>query len=147
MHCTNNYYTMLSRVCGDYIRRVLDWQLGWLDHTHSYTQLQCIHFTIQYVHYTCAESSHLCLYWLPVFQYRRICSPSKLTCNPETLLWRLLLHCRLSTGQLDSQLTTNCTATRLDYWLTAAATLILLWHLCHLQPSSSNYSAGILTRN
>jgi hypothetical protein len=31
---------VLSRVCGDYIRRVLDWQLDLLDHT----QLQCIHF-------------------------------------------------------------------------------------------------------
>jgi hypothetical protein len=33
-------FNILSRVCGDYIRRVLDWQLYLLDHT----QLQCIHF-------------------------------------------------------------------------------------------------------
>jgi hypothetical protein len=46
---------ILSRVCGDYVRRVLDWQLDLLDHTqlqcmHSYSSLQ---FTI-----TLAESSH-----------------------------------------------------------------------------------------
>jgi hypothetical protein len=38
---------ILSRVCGDYMRRVLDWQLDLLDHT----QLQCIHpysFTVHY---------------------------------------------------------------------------------------------------
>jgi hypothetical protein len=83
--------------------------------THNYSvytlQLTRVH------HNTCRVSS-LCVHWLPIFQYRRICPPSELTCNPATLLLRLLLHCRLSTGQLDSQLTTNCTATRLDYWLT-----------------------------
>jgi hypothetical protein len=37
-----------------------------------------MHFTLA-VHYTRAESSHLCLHWLPVFQHRRTCSPSEPT--------------------------------------------------------------------
>jgi hypothetical protein len=75
--------------------------------THNYSV-----YTLQLaVNYSTCRVFFLCLHWLPVFQHRRICSPA-------TLLWRLLLHCRLSTVQLDSQLTTNCTATRLDYWLT-----------------------------
>jgi hypothetical protein len=87
---------ILSRVCGF---------IGSHTVTHNYSvytlQLTTVH------HNTCRVSS-LCLHWLPVFQYRRIRLPSELTCTSATLLRRLLLHCRLSTGQLDSQLTTNC---------------------------------------
>jgi hypothetical protein len=74
---------ILLRVCGDYIRWVLDWQLDLLDHTqlHTitlYTLYNSLQFTI-----TLAESSH-CIVTLPVFQYRRIRLPA-------TLLSRLLL--------------------------------------------------------
>jgi hypothetical protein len=43
--------------------------------THNYSV-----YTLQLTaHYTRAESSHLCLHWLPVFQHRRTCSPSEPT--------------------------------------------------------------------
>jgi uncharacterized membrane protein YwaF len=45
----------LSRVCGDYYKTGywIDNWIYWI--THSYTQLQCIHFTLA-VHYRLAES-------------------------------------------------------------------------------------------
>jgi hypothetical protein len=60
--------------------------------SHSYTQLQCIQFTIHYVHYNNCRVFSLCLHWLPVFLCHCVRSPSELTCNSATLLWRLLLH-------------------------------------------------------
>jgi hypothetical protein len=80
------YINILSRVCGDYIRRVLDWQLDLLDHTqlHTITVYTLIQLTT--VHYNTCRVSSLCLHWLPVFQYRRIRSLSELTCNSATLL-------------------------------------------------------------
>jgi hypothetical protein len=69
--------SILSRVCGDYIRRVLDWQLDLLDHTqlHTITMYTLYNFA---VHYSTCRVFLLCLHWLPVFQYRRIRSPATL---------------------------------------------------------------------
>jgi hypothetical protein len=41
---------ILSRICGDYIRRVLDWQLDLLDHTqlHTITVYTLYNFTVYY---------------------------------------------------------------------------------------------------
>jgi hypothetical protein len=62
----------MSHICGDYIRRVLDWQLDLLDCSCSYTlQLTTIHYN------TCWVFT-LYLHWLPVIQYRRIRSPATL---------------------------------------------------------------------
>jgi hypothetical protein len=69
---------ILSRVCGDNIRWVLDWQLDILD-TLTITLNYSVYTLQLTVHYTRAESSHLCLHWLPVFQHRRTCSPSEPT--------------------------------------------------------------------
>jgi hypothetical protein len=65
----NKYIIILSRVCGDYIWWVLDWQLDLLDHiqvrtTTVYALLQLLTF-----HYNTCRVSSLCLHWLPVFQY------------------------------------------------------------------------------
>jgi hypothetical protein len=88
---TDYHTTILSRVCGDYIRRVLDWQLDLLDHTQLHTiTVHTLYNSLQFT-ITLAESS-LCLHWLPVFLCRWVLSTSELTCNSATLLWRLLLH-------------------------------------------------------
>jgi hypothetical protein len=76
---TRFQYSVLwyCRACGDYtcIRRVLDWQLDLLN-TLTVTLNYSVYTLQLTVHYTRAESSHLCLHWLPVFQNRRTCSPS-----------------------------------------------------------------------
>jgi hypothetical protein len=57
-------------------------------------------YTLQFtVHYSTCRVFSLCLHWLPLFQHRRICSPSEPTATAS--LTEL-------TGQLDSQLKTNC---------------------------------------
>jgi hypothetical protein len=56
------------------IRRVLDWQLDLLD-----TLTVTLNYSVYTLQLTRAESSHLCLHWLPVFQHRRNCSHSEPT--------------------------------------------------------------------
>jgi hypothetical protein len=43
--CENLESYILSRGCGDYIRRVLDWQLDLLDHTVTQPVYSVLHFT------------------------------------------------------------------------------------------------------
>jgi hypothetical protein len=65
----------LSRVCGDYIRRVLDGQVDLLD-TLTVTINYSVYTLRLTVHHTRAESSHLCLHWLHFLSYafRATCS-------------------------------------------------------------------------
>jgi hypothetical protein len=102
--------------------------------THNYSV-----YTLQLttVHYSTCRVFLLCLHWLPVFQHRRICSPA-------TVLWRLLLYCRLSTGHLGSHSKTD--------WLTLGPTtnFSIFWRLAlsnsldrlTLGPNTRLYSSG-----
>jgi hypothetical protein len=69
---------ILSRLCSDYIRRVLDWQLDLLDHTQLHTITVYTLLQLLTVHYNTCRVFTLYLHWLPVFQYSRIPSPATL---------------------------------------------------------------------
>jgi hypothetical protein len=69
---------VLSRVCSDYIRRVLDLQLDLLDHTQLHTITVYTLLQLTTVHYNTCRVFTLYLHSLPLFQYRRIRSPATL---------------------------------------------------------------------
>jgi hypothetical protein len=95
-----HWMNTLSRVCGDSYNAGIGLTTGFIG-SHTVTHNYSVYNLQLAVHYDTCRVFLLCLHWLPVFQHRKICSPA-------TLLWKLLLHCGLSTGQIDSQLTTNC---------------------------------------
>jgi hypothetical protein len=86
----------LWRVCGDYIRRVLDCRLDLLD-TLTVT-LNYSAWTLQLtVHYNTCRVFSLCLHWLPVCQHRRTCSPTELTATASlTELTELPVLCSVT---------------------------------------------------
>jgi hypothetical protein len=53
-----------ARMCGDYIRRVLDWQLDLLDHTQLHTFTVCTLYIFS-VHYSACRVFLLCLPKIP----------------------------------------------------------------------------------
>jgi hypothetical protein len=72
------YFRILSLVCSDYIRRVLDRQLDLLDHTQLHKITVYTFLQLLTVHYNTCRVFTLYLHWLPVFHYPRIRSPATL---------------------------------------------------------------------
>jgi hypothetical protein len=98
------WFFILSRVCGDYIRRVLDWQLDLLDHTQLHTITVYTLLQLTTVHCNTCRVFTLYLHCLSVFQYRRIRSPATLQlfsedcCSARLLThWLQPLRCRILT--------------------------------------------------
>jgi hypothetical protein len=97
---------IVARIRGDYIRRVLDWQLDLLGHTQLHTITVYTLLQLHTVHYNTCRVFTLYLHWLPVFQFRRIRSPATLQlfsedcCSARILTrnWKCPRHCYLPTN-------------------------------------------------
>jgi hypothetical protein len=72
------FYYIVARMCGNYIRRVLDWHLDLLDHSQLHTITVNALLQLTTVHYNTCRVFTLYLHSLPVSQYHRIRSPATL---------------------------------------------------------------------
>jgi hypothetical protein len=127
----HNPSIILSPVRGDYIIRVLDWQLDLLDHTQLHTITVYTLLQLLTVHYNTCRVFTLYLHWFPVFQYLRIRSPATLQLFSEDCCSaRILTRNSTELCRLNSELTTQASKSL----LLAFASMVILGVEPHRDP-------------